>query len=196
MYEFQQQMIDRQTCKYSAFCQGALVSYAQALREWQADGQFLPRFIETLVDAPFSAYRWETPPITHDTANRPFEFVLIDSPRLTRTPDPHTFCEYFNNDPSDWGIVRFPSLGKDAWLIVPSPRGSNRPYGHLAEFVRHANMEQVRALWCTVAKTAQQHLTNRPLWINTAGGGVAWLHVRLDSTPKYYRYRPYKVVKT
>ncbi len=31
-----------------------------------------------------------------------------------------------------------------------------------------------------------------PLWLSTAGGGVAWLHVRLDSRPKYYGYSPYK----
>ena len=30
-----------------------------------------------------------------------------------------------------------------------------------------------------------------PTWVSTAGGGVAWLHVRLDSAPKYYTHRPY-----
>ncbi|MGI9175867.1 MAG: DUF6940 family protein [Rhodothermales bacterium] len=24
------------------------------------------------------------------------------------------------------------------------------------------------------------------MWLSTAGGGVSWLHVRLDSRPKYY----------
>lgn len=31
----------------------------------------------------------------------------------------------------------------------------------------------------------------RPVWLSTAGAGVAWLHVRLDDRPKYYSYRPY-----
>ena len=31
----------------------------------------------------------------------------------------------------------------------------------------------------------------RPLWLNTSGAAVAWLHVRLDSSPKYYRHREY-----
>ncbi len=29
-------------------------------------------------------------------------------------------------------------------------------------------------------------------WLNTEGGGVAWLHVRIDQRPKYYHYAPYK----
>ncbi len=32
---------------------------------------------------------------------------------------------------------------------------------------------------------------DRPTWLSTAGHGVAWLHVRLDTRPKYYRYTPY-----
>jgi hypothetical protein len=31
----------------------------------------------------------------------------------------------------------------------------------------------------------------RRFWISTSGLGVPWVHVRLDSYPKYYQYRPY-----
>lgn len=37
----------------------------------------------------------------------------------------------------------------------------------------------------------QQNLNDAPIWLNTAGAGVPWLHIRLDSRPKYYRYQPY-----
>jgi hypothetical protein len=30
------------------------------------------------------------------------------------------------------------------------------------------------------------------IWISTIELGVSWLHVRIDSTPKYYHYTPYK----
>jgi hypothetical protein len=29
------------------------------------------------------------------------------------------------------------------------------------------------------------------MWLSTSGLGVAWLHIRLDSTPKYYQHQPY-----
>ena len=35
-------------------------------------------------------------------------------------------------------------------------------------------------------------LTEDSVWLSTSGLGVYWLHVRLDSRPKYYTYEPYK----
>ena len=32
----------------------------------------------------------------------------------------------------------------------------------------------------------------QPIWLSTAGMGVPWLHVRLDSRPKYYAFGPYR----
>ncbi len=65
-------------------------------------------------------------------------------------------------------------------------------YGHLAAFIRNAPDSQKDALWRVIGATMQQHVSDYPLWLNTAGGGIAWLHVRLDSRPKYYGFRPYK----
>jgi len=36
------------------------------------------------------------------------------------------------------------------------------------------------------------HGISRRTWLSTSGLGVGWLHVRLDSRPKYYTYEPYK----
>ena len=33
---------------------------------------------------------------------------------------------------------------------------------------------------------------NKLTWLNTSGLGVYWLHMRIDDTPKYYRYNKYK----
>jgi hypothetical protein len=35
-------------------------------------------------------------------------------------------------------------------------------------------------------------LSARPVWLSTAGAGVAWLHVRLDDRPKYYGFDEYR----
>jgi hypothetical protein len=35
----------------------------------------------------------------------------------------------------------------------------------------------------------------KPVWLSTAGGGVSWLHVRLDDQPKYYGFEPYRHAK-
>lgn len=86
----------------------------------------------------------------------------------------------------------FPNLRGDALLVVPSPRTGNDAYGHLAAFLRHAPHQQLDEFWPVVSTAVKSRLGDHPLWLSTAGGGVAWLHVRLDSRPKYYGYSPYK----
>ncbi len=167
--------------------------YNEVLSLWQDSEGFRSFFISILSEAPFSAYRWETPPITTSTVDCVFEFVLLDSPSLARSPDKNAFASYFDTA-NEKGIATFFNLGKDAFLVVPSPLGAASSYGHLAMFTREAPKTQNHALWQIVGETVQKRLSDRPIWLNTAGGGVSWLHVRLDSYPKYYGYSPYKHV--
>ncbi len=167
------------------------VSYAEVLGRWQQDGEFRSWFIVLLADSPFSAFRWETPPITTATANRPFEFVLLDSPGLATKPDVEAFAEHFKAATAS-GVVEFPNLGRDAILVVPCPNGHHSAYGHLAAFIRQAPEPQKHALWEAIGTAMQRRLGTEPVWLSTAGAGVSWLHVRLDDRPKYYGYRPYR----
>jgi hypothetical protein len=168
------------------------LKYADALTLWQNDEDFRSFFIAILSDTPFSAYRWETPAVTTDLANRQFEFVLLDSPEIAVTANATAFAEHFTTSDSNDGIVVFPNLGKDATLVVPSPHGPEPAYGHLAAFIRNAPDAQKHALWRIVGQTMQEQISDQPLWLSTAGGGVSWLHVRLDSWPKYYGFEQYK----
>jgi hypothetical protein len=167
------------------------VSYAEVLCRWRQDADFRSLFIALLTDAPFSAFRWETPPITTATADRPFEFVLLDSPGLARAPDADAFAEHFGGA-SAAELVEFPNLGRDAIMVVPCPIGQRSAYGHLAAFVRQAPESQKHSLWSVVGAAMQRRLGAEPVWLSTAGAGVSWLHVRLDDRPKYYGYRPYR----
>lgn len=114
----------------------------------------------------------------------------------------------------------FANLGGDATLVSPidwssssSSTSMSSCYGHLANFVRGAPDDQITKLWRLVAETLKEKLLvevvattrtataaagqkqqqQQPLWFSTAGDGVAWLHFRFDSRPKYYHYKPYKV---
>lgn len=178
--------------RHSVLSGGKPLRYADAQDLWQRDAAFRSFFIAILSDSPFSVYRWETPPITRDLASRPFEFVLLDSPGLAYTPDTRSFAGFFTVDDSNHGVVVFHNLGGDALLVVPSPRAPDSAYGHLAAFVRGAPEAQKHAFWRTVGETVEQQISDRPMWVSTAGGGVSWLHVRLDSRPKYYGFQPYR----
>ena len=132
------------------------------------------------------------PPVTSATAGRPFEFVLLDAPFLSQPPDARTFADHFARDHDDTGVVVFDNLGGDATLVVPTPPDASADYSHLAAFVRNSGGERQHALLRALGAAAQRRLDDRPVWISTAGGGVAWLHVRLDSRPKYYGHEPYR----
>lgn len=171
---------------------GERLRYSNAIQLWQKDESFRSFFMSILNDAPFGAYRWETPPITSATAGQEFEFVLVDSPGLERTVDQTAFAKYFDAAREGEMIVAFSNLGKDAYLVVPCPCGPTSAYGHLASFTREAPESQQHEIWQTVGRSMQQQqLGTKPIWLSTAGMGVSWLHIRLDSRPKYYSFRPY-----
>ena len=157
-----------------------------------SDEDFTDWFCCTLAEFEGAAFYWELPPLTDATFDDAAEFVLIEAPMLARVPPERApFAEQFERAGGD-DVVVFPNLGGDAVLVVPCPRGAEAHYPHLAAFLRGAGKEQARALWRTTAQQMLRSIGKRPVWLSTAGGGVAWLHVRLDSRPKYYSYRPYR----
>ena len=169
----------------------ASLPYGEVLELWAHDQDFRSWFIDLLANVPFTAYRWETPPITSRNVERAFEFVLLDSPGLASHSDPAAFAEHFRG-PKSQSVIDFPNLDGDAILVVPCPIGPPSAYGHLAAFLRNAPDEQKHALWSRVGAVMTHRLGATPVWLSTAGAGVSWLHVRLDNRPKYYGYRPYR----
>jgi hypothetical protein len=157
-----------------------------------SDEAFTDWFCCTLADFGGAAFYWELPPLTTATIDRDAEFVLIEAPSLARFPAERApFAEHFARAPGE-DVIAFPNLGGDALMVVPCPRGPDEHYSHLAVVLRNAPKHQVRALWRRTAAEMLRHIGDRPTWLSTAGGGVAWLHVRLDSRPKYYSHAPYR----
>ena len=165
-------------------------SYAQVANSWWRDGEFRSFFCQALAEVPFDAYLWETPPVTSANLDRPFEFVLIDSPALARfRPDPVAFAEHFE---AGRDVVDFPNLGGDAHLVAPCPVADLSSYIHLGAFVRDAPPEQVHRFWERVGSVFRDRVGPRPTWLSTCGLGAGWLHARFDSSPKYYRHTPFR----
>ena len=171
---------------------GHRLSYAQWVDALTDEPEYRRFFSRCLADMPFKAFFWETPPVNRDSINRPFECVLTDAPRLYAVPvAPLVFADYFARACESGSAVSFDNLGKDARLVAPCPLEPIEACSHLAAFVRRAPDACQQAFWTEVAIAFRQGLGGRPLWLSTCGSGVYWLHVRLDSWPKYYSYTPY-----
>jgi hypothetical protein len=169
---------------------GAKASYADVLHAMRASESFRAFFSESLAKAPYGAFRWETPAVSSTTLGKPFECVLLEAPGLERRAEPAAFAAHFSEDGP--GVVRFANLGGDAVMVVPRPLGKPHAYAHLAAFLRRGPEQQRDELWRCVGEAMLARISARPVWLSTAGAGVAWLHIRLDDRPKYYGHAPYR----
>ena len=158
---------------------------------WRTDAGFCDVFIAELAASPYAAFFWEMPPLQQQTVGDPFECAVIRSDALTRVrADASDFADQLSA--ATEGIAVFENLGGDAVLIAPSLVSGLDCYGHLAAFLREGPREQQHELFRRLAVEAEKMLqAHRRFWISTSGLGVPWVHVRLDSYPKYYQYRPY-----
>ena len=142
----------------------------------------------------FDAFFWELPPLSTETIERGAEFVVIESSALSRLRSNSTpFQSHFSAQPGS-DVIQFPNLGGDALLIVPAPIESDDSFPHLAAFLRTAPRRQVVSLWRVSARAVLENLGSAPRWLSTAGLRVPWLHLHLDTRPKYYNFSPYKEV--
>jgi hypothetical protein len=188
MWTVATETVARGTLRGEVRLDGRAATAAEVLAGWRDDAELRTTWNDALANAPFEAFRWETPAITDATIARAFEFVVLDAPNLVTTPEPDVFAEYFTGAE----VVTFVNLSGDAVLVVPSPRAPASAYPHLGAFVREAPPTQRDALWHAVALAMHDTIGEEPVWLSTAGAGVAWLHVRLDDRPKYYAHTPYR----
>jgi len=169
------------------------LQFSRVMSLWQRDATFMAFFISVLSASPFDAFFFETPAITKlVVASRSYEHVTVRAHQFAPA-SPEDFAVHLNGCTAD--AVHFANLGGDAQLVVPCARGPHAAYGHIAAFTRGASHAQQHELWQLVGTTLAGTLEARgdaPTWLNTEGSGVPWLHVRMDSRPKYYHHAPYK----
>lgn len=174
--------------------------WEEVVQLWKGDEPFALFFSATLA-ATFDAFFWECPAVNALTVARPFEYVLTQRPDGFDDADPSAFATHFTGTPGA-ATCTFANLTRDATLVAPTgdpvlAEGATRAsYGHLAVFCGTAPERQLVALWAAVGKALHRALFDQPgeplVWLSTEGSGVPWLHVRLDSRPKYYHHAPYK----
>jgi len=141
-----------------------------------------------IVSCPWPAVFWECAPLDPSTRRLPAEFVVVDAPSLARVQaDPRPFARHL----ASGGLATFHSLGRDAVLVAPSPQEGARS-AHLAGWLRSVPETSMHELWRAVGAAMGSWPAQRSLWLSTSGLGVYWLHIRLDSRPKYYTHRPYR----
>ena len=197
-WNVKQNELSKSTIQYSYFDQQSNpLTFESAIELWAndfADSQEFRQFhSNVLKQIPFVAFKWETPIIDLKRVKRPFEFVALSSPGLDRKQNQSAFKNQFSSRQNDrTRVLTFENLGRNALLVVPTPGSKVVNHCHLASFHKTASTKVCAELWRHVGLAMKQRVSDKPVWLSTAGGGVPWLHVRLDDRPKYYRYEPYR----
>ena len=131
-----------------------------------------------------------------------YEFVLVSTGSFQHVgTDYGAFSDKFDSDScKNNGLTacEFPNLGKDAIMVTPKGvKGETHrgKYTNLMSFLREGNEEEVDGFLKLVGVSAEKRVAEMGslnTWISTSGTGISWLHLRLDSRPKYYTFRDYK----
>lgn len=191
MWRVDSAQVDEDTIRWNRLAgAGRALTFGDVAQAWRTDEAIRSFWMDSLRQIPFEAYCWECPPVDEVRRSRPFECVFISSPSLARMPlDSAAFAEHFRGDR---GTATFANLGGDAVLVAPCPDPEGGSFSHLARFTATASPRKQHALWQAVGDAFATGIGRKPLWLSTAGHGIAWLHVRLDSSPKYYQHAPYR----
>jgi hypothetical protein len=185
---------DANTQRWAVLCDGQRCSHRSWIEALRDDAGARRTLTDALRASPFRAYLWETPAVLPGDDGAEAEMVVTESTALSRSrSDPSSFADSFRASRS---VATFANLRGDAVLVAPHPEHAPDS-AHLAAFVRSAPDDVVDALWIAVSDAVSDWLATRRrrVWVSTSGLAVPWLHVRLDSMPKYYSYRPYTLVE-
>ena len=160
---------------------------------WRSDPEFRSFFCKLISECPYQAFTWEARPIGGRVLGRDFEFILAKSRRLEKLkPSPKPFRKHLKVE-GETPVVSFSNFSEDAVFVVPCQTSPEmEQYCHLGTFLRSAPESQKQALWQMLGEVVAEQLSVRPLWLSTSKLGVRWLHLRVDTEPKYYRHEAYR----
>jgi len=189
------------------FTQGNdLITWKKCIELLNSSDDFKTLLVNVMNSVPFKSYFWETIPFSDRTAGTiGFQFVCLNAPNLEGL---QADCTSFG---SAHGQIRvFPSLSRDAVLVVPPDRSADgkevkkyASHSQISTFLRDVDSTERLRLFQELGRTLQVHVIDQagnfsmlgptvPVWVNTEGSGVPWLHLRIDTRPKYYHYDPFR----
>lgn len=160
------------------------MKWGQILKEWE-NGCVMSYNIFTK-----SRFFYESSPYENDESE--YEHMLIESNNLDNMSQDYTpFNEYINKNITHTSMS-FYNLSKTSKLIIPMPC-VNKNFTTLKDFIDNASIDTQKEFWKKVADEIR-HMSklHKKIWISTHGLGVGYLHMRIDTSPKYYHTDEFK----
>ncbi|KLL02013.1 MAG: hypothetical protein MRERC_5c025 [Mycoplasmataceae bacterium RC_NB112A] len=142
------------------------------------------------------AYFWDCLPVSTETLNRPFRFVVTKSEALKNaTQDWKKFDKHLAA--LDKPAISFLSHSEAGILVVPKVTKSGNQeldYKNISQFTKNAPEDQQKEFWWKVALEMYCKLKQSKdfCFLNTQGLGVSYLHVWVcEKQPRHWNYNEY-----
>jgi len=192
MFEFAATKVSKSTFVLNFTHKGQRVTWKSFINLTKnGDKAFVEALRDGFLSTKFNTVFFNCPPLSLKAIDKDFSAAILNAPSLDGIrADPWTFKEKFKGNDM---VASFHNLGGDALLISPTPLKdqTNNIYSSLGPFIHFAPIEQQVEFWKATAIGLENLVSKRTVWLNTEGSGVYWTHMRLDSRPKYYHYRPF-----
>ncbi|ACH46891.1 unknown [Feldmannia species virus] len=131
-----------------------------------------------------SSVFWETSRISADGSST-FKQKQVAASRdlpMSMVGDSSAFTKYLYGQTSP---VSFYNLNRTAVLVAPPDTGKN--FAHLGLFYKNSTTQERKQLWRKVAEEIMKKIRKgESVYVSTHGTNIPWLHIRLDTVPKYY----------
>ena len=167
------------------------LSFREVFMLWRDSEEFISFYVKELIALGFEEMFWEHPAVNKDFLDKSYEVIVLHTSHFkNRRVDERSFSQQIESQEL---VAIFPNLGRNATLVVPTRQSEAENYKQLGSFIRHAPPPQILAQFKALGTTLLVEANSDKLvWLNTAGLGVIWLHMRLDERPKYYKIKTYK----
>jgi len=158
------------------------LSFADGIKRLQNDKKFRKRVIDDIKNIPFDEYYIYLGTIQNNKCDD-FKILIKQGSGFGRA-NSKPFEKYLKKD-----INVFTNLDKTCILISPKKRSniSTEVYANIGTFMKAAPIAQIDNLFKIVAKEVLKKPFEN-IWVSTHGHGVGWLHIRIDSKPKYLNW--------
>jgi len=186
----------------------SIITFNLFLVNIATDRDFLKDFIGILKNGTdFEEYNFECHPTSRKTYgdnSYPFEFILMKSegPKSDEIPTKPSQCK------NETGVLKERIQGQEdnSTLVFPCPKttsASATKYAHLAAFVQGEQKGAMSVFKTTfdelyenindqdMGDAAKWYLSSRSI---SSDKITNWVHLRIDPSPKYYQYNPYKTM--
>ncbi len=167
------------------------LTFEEVFNLWETSDEFILFYREKLLGMNFPAFYWEHPAVNEELLGKKYECIVQRSKPLETLPiNENAFRSFIHNDQ---GVADFMNLGKDARLVIPTKKTDKEIYNHMSKFLEFGDNEQIIAVFRRIGSVVLEEIQKQKLiWLNTAGLGIIWLHVRMDTRPKYYKTSRYR----